>query len=1575
MAFDITRIGISETTGNYPSTTNFVKNGDVITVTSNGDPYPAKAGRPLVNDGESPRTGFGNGWTILEQDINHSWTDRGGSNSLNPQDIQQGAIGIASNGVYIYSTRWDIETYPGTTLKKPVGLTWNLNYFSELLGFDQAGGRPLENGQYYYSNGKFLEYGWINQFKVYSNNEYYNKNSYGNDNFRHPNGHSKIIGWSFDGFPIYGPYGYRDPLNTGGAISLMKSSYKLRDSDTHRPDNYKFEDTFIDNTGTTKKLEAGMFLQDYQYQESLGSLDEYNGRFCYTPEYPAGTYAYFLTFQDDSLEAPAFPYVVGLQTRQNRTAGVGAPIANLNSLWLKTTGSDLGILEERVTIEVPLPVANGINPRVELISGSLPGGLRIEGSKLIGTPFEVVRDTLHTFVLRAYFNGQFEDRTFKLSVVGPDDPILLTEEGLLQVGENNLYFVLDNALVDFHLSAIDTDLKAGDELEFYIADEDGELPPGLTLTPDGRITGIVEPLLALDKSAGDGGYDTNVYGNYLFDYGTKSDNGYGSFFYDVESYGYSVPSTSPKKLNRYYQFGVTVTDGDNQDRKVYTIFLVGDDFLRSDNTIMQAGTGLFTADNTYLRTPVWLTPSDLGFKRANNYVTLYLDVIQNDTLAGAVFYTLQPFNDDGTPSTLPPGLKLDSISGEITGTIPYQPAITRSYKFTVRATRFSGDLDTATIFAQFYEDTLLGTDNFKIIKLDTSLEDGVDDLAELRFKNININNRSYRIENVDGSNQDYDIIFVNDTIGPAVSIVLSNQGILGNNYIFTNRFSESDKFRLQSRKIRFSNTEIYTISNIVPYLTYNIENRSGRSNYIKISNLEQKAGNLYSLNDYAAFQGSLYQLAIGDPVENPYVIDSFSGGNLIIDNHGIPSTADGDPYIWNTLGVLPTNVVNGQYYYIRVQGPDEISLHNSRADALNNLRSINIGGGTGVHTIDRAGTSHIVTINEQGAIEFNTQQWNLIANSNSNLTDSQATAIAKNYLDRTYVQDISFVETVDNGSNWKITLPSTSYTRSIEKFLENFEDTADLKAEIVLDNQDKITFDIPLERNIQNGRNIGIALFRGDSFSREVTVANQDEETDIVETDKTFTLNVIGEVESTIKWLTDPDLGDIDANFTSTLSVQAETTVLDSNLLYSIVSGRLPNGLYLNYDGQIIGKARQYPDGDELGLTTFDNKSITFDGVRDQDKTTFDREYKFTVLAQDRFKLSAIEREFTLKVNDEDNLVYSNIYARPFLKEDQRVYYNSFVSNPDTFTPSSIYRPSDPEFGIQTSLQMLVYAGIETKQIDQFVAATSKNHKRKKFRLGEIKSAEAKEPGSNDIVYEVIYIEVIDPQESSKGKTQKSFSISTENKITVDSLQYDTKDDITNTGSGISELPVYGRETVKFIVPNGNDLIIETRGNLALPVDADDNDFTIELRNGSEVEITLRITDSEPYRFRPKTNTIKADSDAVKVSQSKDNIRYISNISNMRDEIENIGEKERRFLPLWMRTPQSSTYPQELDYIPAIPICYCKPGTSADILLNIKNQGFDISQIEFDIDRYVVDQTEGISQEQYIVFANYQFNV
>ena len=136
----------------------------------------------------------------------------------------------------------------------------------------------------------------------------------------------------------------------------------------------------------------------------------------------------------------------------------------------------------------------------------------------------------------------------------------------------------------------------------------------------------------------------------------------------------------------------------------------------------------------------------------------------------------------------------------------------------------------------------------------------------------------------------------------------------------------------------------------------------------------------------------------------------------------------------------------------------------------------------------------------------------------------------------------------------------------------------------------------------------------------------------------------------------------------------------------------------------------------------------------------------------------------------------------------------------------------------------------------------------------------------------------------------------------------------------------------------------------------------------------IATTSSDPFRFRPDGTPVKVSSTAVNVSDPNDQSRFISNITNMRDNLSKVGNTEQNFLPLWMSTAQTNSV-EELGYVTAIPLCYCKPGTSAQILLNIQNNGFDFRQLDFEIDRYIIDNTTGNSNEQYIPFGNYSFNV
>lgn len=121
--------------------------------------------------------------------------------------------------------------------------------------------------------------------------------------------HSPIIGFAFDGFPIYGPYGYIDSLDANSGVQLMVSGYEKRtmtvrhtlaDGTVLSPSQYGPD---VDGSHP-----VGEYIEDYEHTNA-GTLDEYNGRYCVTPEYPAGTYAYFTTV--NSSNVAQFPYFIG----------------------------------------------------------------------------------------------------------------------------------------------------------------------------------------------------------------------------------------------------------------------------------------------------------------------------------------------------------------------------------------------------------------------------------------------------------------------------------------------------------------------------------------------------------------------------------------------------------------------------------------------------------------------------------------------------------------------------------------------------------------------------------------------------------------------------------------------------------------------------------------------------------------------------------------------------------------------------------------------------------------------------------------------------------------------------------------------------------------------------------------------------------------------------------------------------------------------------------------------------------------------------------------------------------------
>jgi hypothetical protein len=106
-----------------------------------------------------------------------------------------------------------------------------------------------------------------------------------------------LVGWASDGFPVYARYGYADPEDSKSQLKALTTSYRLKSQpDENRPNTL----TAIlggpnADSNINKPIPMGAFTQDYEYVEGLGDLDECNGRFGATPEFPNGIYYYVVS--------------------------------------------------------------------------------------------------------------------------------------------------------------------------------------------------------------------------------------------------------------------------------------------------------------------------------------------------------------------------------------------------------------------------------------------------------------------------------------------------------------------------------------------------------------------------------------------------------------------------------------------------------------------------------------------------------------------------------------------------------------------------------------------------------------------------------------------------------------------------------------------------------------------------------------------------------------------------------------------------------------------------------------------------------------------------------------------------------------------------------------------------------------------------------------------------------------------------------------------------------------------------------------------------------------------------------
>ncbi len=279
-----------------------------------------------------------------------------------------GHIGVWSNGVSIFNPK-DGMSYNNAGV-------WNRDaLYYEGISFDDCLGHPSGQGEYHHH---------VNPTCLYDDTDSLN--------------HSPIIGFAFDGFPIYGAYGYTNANGTG-AIKRMKSSFVLNTATTR-----------INGPAVNATYPLGAYIEDRSFVNGAGDLDIHNGRFCVTPDYPNGIYAYFVTINANLY--PVYPYVIGPTYYGTVQAGNTGPNSGHNTITETVTTytpstSGISNVDKKIEFEYyPNPTKESLTIFVAPSeNNNLEGHLLNELGEIILTKENIQPAVPYTFDLANLSNG------------------------------------------------------------------------------------------------------------------------------------------------------------------------------------------------------------------------------------------------------------------------------------------------------------------------------------------------------------------------------------------------------------------------------------------------------------------------------------------------------------------------------------------------------------------------------------------------------------------------------------------------------------------------------------------------------------------------------------------------------------------------------------------------------------------------------------------------------------------------------------------------------------------------------------------------------------------------------------------------------------------------------------------------------------------------------------------------------------------------------------------------------------------------------------------------------------------
>lgn len=337
-------------------------------------------------------------------------------NTGTPTATNAGNCGVFINGVSLFDYR-DGVAYNATATNgicggpPPNGMcpggmgavqAWNRDAIpAEKLGFDCAKGHPAGTNYHHHQNPSAFKYDsptsttYSPICTLYDSEGLYVIN---------PNEHAPLIGFAYDGFPIYGAYGYTNTNGTG-AIARMKSSYQLRTNTT------RLNGPAINQVIGTQTFFNGYFKEDYEYVAHPSDptyLDAHNGRICNTPEYPVslypnGIYCYFATV--DANNTSVYPYVVGPTYYGNKVAtkfGTSTTTVNGTTTYVPLTVTNF----EKTNITIfPNPAQDYFTVQADFVENDLNVEVINELGQVVKTSKILQGSTLTVIETDTLYNG------------------------------------------------------------------------------------------------------------------------------------------------------------------------------------------------------------------------------------------------------------------------------------------------------------------------------------------------------------------------------------------------------------------------------------------------------------------------------------------------------------------------------------------------------------------------------------------------------------------------------------------------------------------------------------------------------------------------------------------------------------------------------------------------------------------------------------------------------------------------------------------------------------------------------------------------------------------------------------------------------------------------------------------------------------------------------------------------------------------------------------------------------------------------------------------------------------------